>query len=162
MGDRAEKTENFRRGLLDLGRMNMPTYCEECGGVMIFKGVGEYRCEDCGYLAYDDYGKARNYLEKHPGATSAEVSTETGVSQKSIRDMLREERLEIAPNSNIFLKCEICGTNIRSGRFCKNCETSYHREIEEKARTSRNLNLSGYGSERPRGEEGEKRFTRDR
>lgn len=162
MDDREQKTENFRRGLLDLGRVNMPTYCEKCGGVMVFKGVGEYKCEDCGYLDYDDYGKARNYIEKHPGATSAEVSMETGVSQKAIRDMLREERLEIAPNSNIFLRCEICGADIRFGRYCQKCETSYHREIEEKARAGRNINLSGYSSERSKGEEGAKRFTRER
>lgn len=161
MSDREQKTENLRRGLLDLSRMNMPTYCEQCGGVMIFKGVGEYKCEDCGFLDYDDYGKARNYLEKHPGATSAEVSMATGVSQKALRDMLREERLEIAANSSVFLRCEICGTDIRYGRFCKRCETSYHREIEEKARADRNLQLSGFGTERPKGEDGAKRFTRE-
>lgn len=161
MSDREQKTENLRKGLLDLSRMNMPTYCEQCGGVMIFKGVGEYKCEDCGFLDYDDYGKARNYLEKHPGATSAEVSMATGVSQKALRDMLREERLEIAANSSVFLRCEICGTDIRYGRFCKRCETSYHREIEEKARADRNLQLSGFGTERPKGEDGAKRFTRE-
>lgn len=161
MGDRAEKSANFRRELLDLSRLNIPTYCEDCGGVMIFKGVGEYRCEDCGSLEYDDYGKVRNYIEKHPGATSAQVSAETGVSQKSIMAMLKEERLEIAANSSTFLKCEICGEKIRYGRFCKKCEATYHREIEEKARASRNINMTGYGAERPKGEEGAKRFTRN-
>ena len=145
-----------------MGKANMPTYCAKCGGVMVFKGVGEYKCEDCGYLDYDDYGKARNYIEKHPGATSAEVSMETGVSQKAIRNMLREERLEIAANSSIFMRCEICGADIRYGRFCKKCEVSYHREIEEKARADRNLNLSGFGAEKLDGEAGAKRFTRDR
>ena len=46
---------------------------------MIFRGVGEYKCEDCGNLGYDDYGKARNYIEQHPGANMAEVAKETGV-----------------------------------------------------------------------------------
>lgn len=158
MSDKMEKAANFRRELLDLSKINMPTYCTECGGVMIFKGVGEYKCEDCGYLDYDDYGKVRNYIEQNPGATSAMASAATGVSQKSIRNMLKEERLEIAPNSATFLQCEICGTKIRYGRFCKKCETSYHRSIEEQARASRNVSLSGFSTERQKGEEGAKRF----
>ena len=161
MGDREEKVQNFRRGLMDADKMNMPIYCKKCNGVMLFKGVGEYKCEDCGYLDYDDYGKVRNYVEMHPGATSAEVSTETGVSQKAIRTMLKEERLEIAANSSAFLKCEICGEKIISGRFCKKCEASYHRSIEENARTSKNSNLSGHSTERPKGEEGAMRFKKD-
>lgn len=162
MGDKMEKTANFRRELLDLSRINMPTYCAKCGGVMIFKGVGEYKCEDCGYLDYDDYGKVRNYIEENPGATSAMASAATGVSQKSIRNMLKEERLEIAADSVTFLRCEICGTKLRSGRFCKKCEASYHRGIEEQARASRNINLSGFSAEIHKGEEGAKRFRKDR
>ena len=161
MGDREAKVANFRRELVEMDQLNRPTYCEKCNGVMVFKGVGEYKCEDCGNLAYDDYGKVRNYVEKHSGATSAQVSAATGVSQKAIRDMLREERLEIAANSAVFLKCEICGTSIRSGRFCSKCETSYHRRVEEQARAGRNLSMSGFSTERPKGEDGAKRFTRD-
>lgn len=161
MSDRAERAENFRREILEISQLNRPTFCEKCGGVMIFKGVGEYKCEDCGYLDYDDYGKARNYIEKNPGATSAQVSAATGVSQKAIRGMLKDERLEIAANSNVFLKCEICGTSIRYGRYCKKCETSYHRNLEAKARASRNVNMSGFSAEVQKGQEGAKRFTKD-
>lgn len=158
MSTREEKTENLKRGLLEINDYNRPTFCQKCGGIMVYKGCGEYECEDCNFLDYDDYGKVRNYVEKHTGATSAEVADATGVSQKAIRELLREERIEIAPNSSTFLKCEICGATIRSGRYCTKCETAYHREIEEKARTSRNLNMSGFGTERHKGEEGAKRF----
>lgn len=140
----------------------MPTYCEKCGGVMVFKGVGEYQCEKCNNLDYDDYGKVRNYIEKHPGATSAQASAATGVTQKAIRYMLKEERLEIAANSTTFLKCESCGAKIRSGRFCNKCETTYHRDLEAQARADRNADFTGYGMERQKGEEGAKRFSRDR
>ncbi len=159
MSSREEKTENLVKSLID--SYNRPMTCEECGGIMIFKGVGEYKCEDCGSIEYDDYGKVRNYLERHAGATTADVSEATGVSQKSIRDMLKESRLEIAPNSNTFMKCEICGGVVRSGRYCSRCEAAYHKEIEEKARSSRNLNMAGFGTEKTRGEEGAKRFTRE-
>lgn len=162
MASREEKTENLKKSLLDANNYNRPMICEECGGIMVFKGVGEYKCEDCGKVEYDDYGKVRNYIERHPGATSAQVSEATGVTQKAIREMLKEERLEIAPTSNAFLTCEICGKQIRSGRYCSRCEAAYHKEIEEKARASRNINISGFGAEKHVGEEGSKRFTRDR
>ena len=48
--------------------VDRPTFCTKCGGVMVYKGIGEYECEECGTLEYDDYGKVRNYLEEHRGA----------------------------------------------------------------------------------------------
>ena len=44
----------MRFGEVDYHR---PIKCEKCGGIMVFKGVGEYQCEDCKFVAYDDYGK---------------------------------------------------------------------------------------------------------
>lgn len=159
MPDREEKTERLKKELLDEDNYNRPTICTECGGIMIFKGVGEYKCEKCGCIGFDDYGKARNYIELHPGATMAEVASETGVAQKAIRNMIKECRLEIAPTSNVFLRCEICGATIRYGRFCAKCETAHHREIEERAR--KKMNMTGFSTEKPGGEDGAKRFKRD-
>ncbi len=129
---------------------------------MIFKGVGEYHCEDCKHVMYDDYGKVRNFIEAHPGARSSDVSAMTGVSQFSIRQMLRENKLEISSSSPSFLKCEQCGTNIRSGRFCKQCEIAYHRAIEEKERATRSgHDYMGVAKTQPL-EDGEKRFIRSK
>lgn len=129
---------------------------------MVFKGLGEYQCEKCGFLEYDDYGKARNYVEKHMGANAAEVAKATGVPQKSIRDMLKEGKLEIAKDSVIFLKCEICGAKISSGKYCPKCEMNYHHDLEEMARKARHHgDTFGYSTERRKGEDGSKRFTRE-
>lgn len=67
MPDREEKAEQLRKELLDEDNYNRPTICAECGGIMVFKGVGEYKCEKCGSVGYDDYGKTRNYIEHHRG-----------------------------------------------------------------------------------------------
>ncbi len=75
---------------------HVPRLCKECGGVMIYKGVGEYRCEDCDSLDYDDYGKVRLFIEKHRGATAMEIESYTGVSQRIIRKLLRDGRIEVA------------------------------------------------------------------
>lgn len=136
---------------------NRPMACERCGGIMIFKGVGEYQCEDCKAVAYDDYGKVRLFLEEHPGATASEAEMNTGVSQKSIRHMLKENKLEIAQDSAAFLRCEVCGINIRSGRFCAKCERDYHARLEDEQRRQKKIQGFGKATEE---EEGAKRFKR--
>lgn len=142
-------------------RYHIPKQCTECGGVMVFKGVGEYHCEDCGKVDYDDYGKTRLYIEQHPGATAAEIECYTGVSQRTIRHMLKEGRLEVTADSVSFLRCEICGKNIRSGTYCSECEIAVHRKLEEQQRERKRkaAKFTGVGVEQSDGE-GQKRFTR--
>ena len=140
---------------------HVPHSCKKCGGVMVFKGVGEYHCEDCGFVDYDDYGKVRLYIEGHRGATAAEIESATGVSQRTIRQMLRESRIEIAEGSKTFLHCEMCGRNIRSGRFCPECEIKAHRSFEEQQRERLQKGAKGYGLQQWNAEEGQKRFRRE-
>lgn len=142
---------------LGFDEYHRPKLCEVCGGVMVFQGVGEYACEDCGTLAYDDYGKARLYIETHKGATASQIEAATGVKQRTIRLMLKEGRLEVAPDSKVFLYCEGCGKPIRSGRYCPECETGHHRRFEEQQRAERKSDLHGYGKGREEAT-GEKRF----
>lgn len=137
---------------------HVPRECKICGGVMIFKGVGEYHCEKCNAVDYDDYGKARLYLEGHPGATAAQIEEHMGVSQKTIRLMLKDGRLEIAEDSKSFLRCEICGKNIRSGQFCPECEKNVHKKIEEQEREKQQKAKGlGIGMSKT-GDEGHRRF----
>ena len=146
---------------LELDTYNRPSTCSKCGGIMIFKGVGEYHCEDCENVEYDDYGKVRNYIEQHKGATAAEIESKIGISQRSIRQMLRDSKIEISEASRSFMKCELCGTDIRSGRFCAKCETNYHRQLEEEQRQQRLVrDGKGYGMNKTGNATGEKRFQR--
>lgn len=137
---------------------HIPRECKVCGGVMVFKGVGEYRCEKCNALDYDDYGKARLYIEEHPGATAAQIEENMGVSQKTIRLMLKDGRLEIREDSKSFLRCEVCGKNIRSGQFCPECEKNVHKKIEEQQRElQQKAKGLGIGMSKT-GDEGHRRF----
>ncbi len=138
---------------------HIPKVCQKCGGVMVFKGVGEYQCEKCNFLDYDDYGKVRAYIEQHRGATAMEIEAAIGVPQKTIRRLLRESRIQVAEGSKSFLHCEICGQPIRSGRFCPQCEVAVHRNMEEKQREQLRRDKKGYGSET--GGEGQRRFMRE-
>ncbi len=147
--------------IIQADQYNIPTTCTKCGGVMVFKGVGEYQCETCGEMALDDYGKARTYLEEHRGATAAEIEKAVGVSQRSIRKLLRDGRLEIAEGSKAFLRCDLCGKSIRYGQFCSECEMKAHQMLEEKQREmlrkAKNMQVYGKNEER---EEGQRRFMR--
>jgi ribosomal protein L32 len=148
--------------LLTLMEANRPTKCAEaeCEGVMVFRGLGSYKCEKCGVIDYDDYGHARDYIEKHPGANVAEISDKTGVSRKAINNMVKDGRFEIAKDSRTFLRCEMCGTEIRGGRVCKNCEAAYHKQYEDDVRRKAGI-TGGFGkAERSEDAEGSKRFKR--
>lgn len=149
------------RVLMELDEYHRPRVCTQCGGIMIFKGVGEYQCEECKALEYDDYGKVRLYIESHKGATAPEIEAATGVKQRTIRNMLKEGRLEVTPDSKAFLHCEICGKTIRYGRLCQECEVNYHRRLEEKQRQERKSNLQGFGLY-TESASGEKRFKREK
>ncbi|MCH5272009.1 MAG: hypothetical protein J1E83_14920 [Lachnospiraceae bacterium] len=147
--------------LLQLNDYHVPQICKECGGVMVFKGVGEYQCEKCKALDYDDYGKVRNYVEVHKGATAAEVEAATNVKQRTIRNMLKEGRLQVSADSKMFLRCEMCGQNIRSGKLCPDCETKYHRKLEDKLRDMHRQNMHGTGMVQEEAS-GAKRYKRDK
>lgn len=139
--------------------MSVPSNCEKCGGSMEFKGVGEYKCTECQHVMYDDYGKVRNYLETHAGATQSEVAEVTGVSINKIRQLLKEEKIEIAPNSNVFLHCELCGQPIRSGRFCAECERRAQQRADADKHTAKK-DTHGFGIGKME-TSGAKRFKRD-
>lgn len=133
-----------------------PKKCPKCGELMKFKGLGEYVCEECAIREYDVYGKVRNYIETHKGCNAIEVERATGVPQKAIRQMLREERIEVAKDSKIFLKCERCGKDILSGRYCEACTRLLH-GISEK-RPEKKSNARGYGMSTNASLDGEIRF----
>ena len=139
---------------------NKPVFCSQCRGQMIYQGVGEYKCENCGALDYDDYGKVRNYIEQHPGARQNEVSEATGVSRGTIRQLLIEERIEVASNSAVFLHCAKCGKEIRSGMYCAECQLKAEKEEKAKAAKQHGRNITG-GSANPENlSSGERRFMR--
>lgn len=137
---------------------NAPDTCESCGEKrMKYNGIGEYQCEKCGFIMYDDYGHVRNYLEKNPGATVGETSQATGVSKGRIRQMLVDDRIQVAPGSVVFLHCAKCGAEIRSGQYCAACDAEMR--AAGKTETKSSHIIGGFG--KTKGEAtGVKRFER--
>ena len=140
--------------------IHVPLMCEKCGKASPeYKGVGEYRCSECGYLMYDDFGKVRNYLEAHRGATQSEVSRETGVAMETIRQFLKDERIEITAGSGVMMQCEICRAPIRSGRYCNECAKVVQQRQNAENSSGHKSNIQGFGIGQ-RGESGARRFKR--
>lgn len=125
--------------------LHKPTRCSKCGGELRYEGCGEFICTECGNWEYDDYGKVRNYLETHRGATQTEVSHATGVSTSTIRYLLREDKIEVSPTSAIYLYCEVCGAPIRSGRFCNKCSLTRSNNSQNESSAGKNKNIMGFG-----------------
>ena len=140
--------------------IHVPLTCEKCGKANPeYKGVGEYKCAECGYTMYDDFGLVRNYLEAHAGATQSEVSRETGVAMDKIRQFLKEDRLEIVAGSNVMMTCEICNAPIRSGRYCPACALVVEKRIQAEKAAEHKKALQGCGKGN-KGESGAIRFRR--
>lgn len=81
-----------------------PITCSKCGKMLTYLGVGEYRCEACGFTEFDEYGLVRAYVEKNPGATIAMVESATGVSSKVINGLVRSGKLDIRKGSGGILE----------------------------------------------------------
>lgn len=81
-------------GLLRDNEYKKPYACSKCGGKLTYVGLGEYRCEICRGIEYDDYGKVRIFLERNPGANIVQTQAATGVSQHLIERMIREGKFE--------------------------------------------------------------------
>lgn len=142
-------------------KYHIPRVCTHCNGVLVYRGVGEYICEECGEIDYDDYGKVRNYIETHKGVNAAQIEEAIGISQKIIRQMLKDGRIEVTADSRTFLKCEICDKPIRSGRFCTECETGMHRKLEAEQRERNHKKMQGFGTGK-NSDQGQRRFERIR
>lgn len=140
--------------------LHAPKECDKCGSVEIkYTGVGEYECENCRNVMYDDFGRVRNYLEEHRGATQSQVARDTGVAMETIRQFLREERLEVVDGSGVFMHCDLCNAPIRSGIYCPSCAAKIEQMKKEQKAMSHNKNMQGYGKAL-HGEDGARRFKR--
>jgi hypothetical protein len=94
--------------------------CARCH--RIFEKVAfEEVCPECFPIEEKEFKRIKEYLSEHPGAGSNVVMSELGVSLKSIKRYLREDRLEIVGDNKGFIRCELCGKPLNSGRFCESC-----------------------------------------
>ncbi len=105
--------------------------CMRCGIMFQYNGVGHVICPRCREIDQKEFALVRNYIYENRGATILEVSDAVGVQPPIIEGFLRAGRLEIPPDSAVFIRCERCNKEIRSGRFCAECAKQLTTELKQ-------------------------------
>ena len=95
--------------------------CRKCGRVFNYI-IGQTLCLSCRDALESKYKEVKEYVQKNRGCGINEVAEECDVDPTQIRQWIREERLEFTEDSMIGLACEICGSSIRTGRYCEKCK----------------------------------------
>lgn len=80
-------------------------------------------CPACREAEEEKFKEVKDYVSSHKGVGVKELSEACEVEVASIRQWLREERLQFSDDSAIGIECESCGCTIRSGRYCESCKT---------------------------------------
>ncbi|MEA4882367.1 MAG: hypothetical protein VB144_01685 [Clostridia bacterium] len=100
--------------------------CSRCG--KLFNRVGRSICSECMQKEQDESERVLGYLRKHGDATIDEIADATGVDEKIILHLMRQDRVRVSPHS-LGLHCRACGTQITSGAYCASCASKFRREL---------------------------------
>lgn len=92
-------------------------HCRRCQ--KLFTRIKSPYCAECNEEIEKMFNRVRDYMQLHEDADLVTIMTETGVEEKILFHLLREERLFLSPRANI--PCQVCGKPIRSGRYCAEC-----------------------------------------
>lgn len=127
---------------------NRTKVCEKCGGKMVYVFGETFECTECKNRKLTDFGKIREYLEINGPQTAVTISRDTGVDVKKIQSYLDEGRIEISESSDVYIKCQICGADIRYGKICSECAAKMSRTGEKGMFVGEKIKPSGNNGSR--------------
>lgn len=104
--------------------------CRSCGRIFNYV-TGPAICPTCRDKLEEKFQEVKNYIRENKGAGIQEVAEACEVEVSQIRQWLREERLELAADSALYLNCESCGAPIRSGKFCEKCANNMTKSLQD-------------------------------
>ena len=103
--------------------------CKSCG--RLFNALDRSRlCPSCKRALEDKFQEVKQYLRENPDATINQTSEENDVTVKQIKQWIREERLVLTNSAGCDIRCEQCGTAIRTGRFCDKCKANMTMDLQ--------------------------------
>jgi len=102
--------------------------CKECGRLFNYIG-GQRLCPECKAKLEDKFAEVKKYIDANKGASISTVSMDMDVSIQQLHHWIREERLNFTEDSAVTLDCEICGTAIRTGRYCEKCKSEMSKNL---------------------------------
>jgi flagellar operon protein (TIGR03826 family) len=104
--------------------------CRTCGRIFNYVS-GPAICPACRDSLEAKFQQVKDYIRDNRGVGIQEVAEACEVESAQIRQWLREERLELTPDSPMVLNCENCGEPIRSGRFCPKCKDNMAKNFND-------------------------------
>ena len=102
--------------------------CPKCGRVYV-KNIMHDICPACVKDIEKECETCVKYLRENRGISLQELSEATDVSQSHIIKFMREGRISIMGNRNIFYPCEVCGNNIRERNMCDSCRQKLKKDV---------------------------------
>ncbi len=106
-----------------------PKVCSNCGKLFNYV-FGDTCCPECKELLEKKFAEIKDYVWDHKGVTIPIVAKEFDISEKIIKQWVKEDRLSLAPGS-AGIPCEKCGKIILSGRLCEECRTKTLRALND-------------------------------
>lgn len=103
--------------------------CKKCGRLFNYVS-GMPVCPSCREGLEKKFQEVKDYIRENKEAGITEVAEACEVEVRQIKQWVREERLEFSADSPVGIDCEMCGTMIRSGRFCEKCKIGMINELD--------------------------------
>lgn len=79
-------------------------------------------CPDCKDALEKKFREVKDYIREHKITSIQETADACEVSANTIKQWIREERLQFAEDSGVGFACESCGKTIYTGRYCEECK----------------------------------------
>ncbi len=95
--------------------------CRKCGKMFNYIG-GQQICPACKEAVEKKFQEVKEYVREHKAASMTQICEDCDVENKQVQQWVREERLVFSDESPIKLSCELCGTQIKTGRYCDKCK----------------------------------------
>ena len=102
-------------------------YCKQ-----LYQATGNIDiCPRCRRSNDTTFKYIKEYLQKYPGTSLPILSEKTGIEIPKIEEFLRQERIEVAPNSPVMLACSKCNAEIVTGIYCDTCGKQVANELRK-------------------------------
>ncbi len=102
--------------------------CKRCGKIFNYV-AGQPICPSCKEEIEHKFQTVKDYIRDNKKAGMTDICEACDVTDKLLKQWIREERLIFGDESPVGIDCEGCGAIIKSGRFCDKCKNDLARDL---------------------------------
>ncbi len=107
--------------------------CKNCGRIFNYI-AGPPLCQVCREDLEKKFQEVKEYISNNRDTSVSTVAEECNVSEKQIKQWVKEERLVFSEGVPTGICCEVCGTSISTGRYCAACKNQVLNDLNGAAR----------------------------